>query len=227
MNKTDLFRAAAVSAVLLAGSCASPVNDGSIVADPLANHPIVVEPGYRSVEISFVSAGAGLTTNDALRFDSFVQDYLSRGNGAISISAPKGPMADAAIAYFGERLADAGVPRSQILVGTHDVVAGDTRVELGYVSYVAKTDGCGDWSKNAANTASNLPMPDFGCATQHNVAAMVADPRDLVSPRSISAADAARRSTVMGHYEKGEITSADKRKGDLANEQSGTASDVH
>ncbi|MBI3678147.1 MAG: CpaD family pilus assembly protein [Proteobacteria bacterium] len=227
MKKSDLVRAAAVSAVLLAGSCAAPFNDGTIVADPLVNHPITVEPGYRSMQISFTTSGAGLTNDDALRFDAFVQDYVTRGNGAISISAPKGPTADAAIAYFGERLATAGVPRSQILVGTHDVVSGDTRVEIGYVSYVAHTDSCGDWSKNAANVAANLPMPDFGCATQHNVAEAVADPRDLVSPRGMGDADADRRGTVLGHYKKGEITSSDKRKGDLSNEQSGTASDVH
>ena len=35
-------------------------------------------------------------------------------------------------------------------------------------------------------------------------------------------ASAARRATVIGNYEQGKITSADKRKADLSNEQSGT-----
>lgn len=222
MKKSDLVRAAAVSAVLLAGSCASPFNNGLVVSDPMVNHPIVVEPGYRSVLVSFTSEGAGLTNDDKLRLDGFVNDYVTRGNGAISISAPKGPTADAAIRYFGERLADAGIARSQILVGTHDVVSGDTRVELGYISYVARTDGCGDWSQNAANTASNLPMPDFGCATQHNAAIMAADPRDLVSPRSLGTADATRRATIMDKYEKGDPTAAQK-----TSEQSGAVADVN
>jgi type IV pilus biogenesis protein CpaD/CtpE len=55
---------------------------------------------------------------------------------------------------------------------------------------------------------------------------MVADPRDLIQPRDMDNADMARRKTVVGHYEKGEITSADKRKADLPNEQSGTSSQV-
>ena len=40
------------------------------------------------------------------------------------------------------------------------------------------------------------------------------------------AADAARRETVVGKYEKGEITQADKNKTDKINEQSGAESDV-
>jgi hypothetical protein len=38
--------------------------------------------------------------------------------------------------------------------------------------------------------------------------------------------DSARRRTVFSHYEKGEITSSDKRKTDVSNEQSGTSSQV-
>jgi len=57
---------------------------------------------------------------DAAHFDAFVADYMQHGNGAISISAPQGRDASAAIAYFGERLANAGIPRERILVGTHD-----------------------------------------------------------------------------------------------------------
>ena len=50
---------------------------------------------------------------------------------------------------------------------------------------------------------------------------MVADPRDLMGPRTMGESDGSRRVTVMGRYEAGEITSANKRKVDLPNEQSG------
>jgi pilus assembly protein CpaD len=140
---------------------------------------------------------------------------------------PEGSYSAATISYFGERLADMGVPREHMLVGTHEVVNGDTRVELGYVGYAAHTDRCGDWSENLADTGQNTPQPNFGCAVQQNVAAMVADPRDLIEPRGLGDSDAARRTTVVGKYEQGNTTAADKNKADKNNEQSGTSSEVH
>jgi pilus assembly protein CpaD len=61
---------------------------------------------------------------------------------------------------------------------------------------------------------------------QHNIAAMVADPRDLLGPGGMGPVDTARRAAVMDHYEKGEITQADKRTNDKATEQSAGASTV-
>ncbi|HWA91221.1 MAG TPA: CpaD family pilus assembly protein [Rhizomicrobium sp.] len=228
LSLRDITRFASLAALLLAGSCAAPENDGSgYVADPIANHPIAVEPAYHSLKLPFSSTDEGLMPDDSARFSIFVSDYLQSGNGAISISAPPGPGANAAIGYFGERLASYGVPRDRILVGTHDG-ANDGRVELGYMSYKAHVEGCAspDWSTNWGDSADNQPPPSFGCATQKNLAAMVADPRDLIEPRTMTPSDAVRRNTVLGHYEKGEITQADKHTVDKASEQSGTSSQV-
>jgi pilus assembly protein CpaD len=223
----DILRAGSLVAVLLAGSCASPEDAGFRVADPEVNHPITVAPEYQSVKFPFSVANAGLMPDDASRFQAFVADYQSHGSGAMTVSVPAGPYANATISYFGERLADMGVPRSRVLVGTHEVVNGDVRVELGFVGYAAHVDRCGDWSEDLAESGDNSPPPNFGCAVQTNIAAMVADPRDLIQPREMGESDAARRKTVVGHYEKGEITSAEKRKTDLPNEQSGGSSQVN
>jgi pilus assembly protein CpaD len=226
MLMKDILRASSLAAVLLAGSCASPEDPGFRVADPTVNHPITVEPVYQSVKFPFSVANAGLMPDDAARFDAFVSDYLEHGNGAISVTVPAGNYANAAISYFGERLADRGVPRSRVLVGTRAPGDGDNRVELGFVGYGAHADRCGDWSENLSATGDNQPMPNFGCAVQSNIAAMVADPRDLVQPRGMGDADMTRRRVVLGHYEKGEVTAATKNKSDLGNEQSGTSSQV-
>jgi pilus assembly protein CpaD len=119
-----------------------------------------------------------------------------------------------------------GISRDKILVATHDAPNGDMRVEVNYVAYQAHTPkSCGDWSDNLAFTAYNDTPKNFGCSVQKNIAAMVADPRDLLGPREMGEVDGARRATVMGKYEAGEITTANKRKADLNNEQSGLAAD--
>jgi pilus assembly protein CpaD len=222
----DFLRFSAIASLLLAGSCAAPFNDGSNqVTDPTVNHPISVEPSYHSIKLPFSATDAGLMPEDAAHFSVFVAEYLNSGNGAISITAPAG--GNAAIGYFGERLASLGVPRDRILVGTKQTSDGDNRVEIGYVGYKAHVENCDDpWSKDWADTADNQPTANFGCAVQRNIAAMVADPRDLVQPRTMDASDAVRRNTVMGHYEKGEITQADKRTSDKAVEQSGESSSI-
>ena len=212
-------------AVLLAGSCSSDV--AVMTPDGAENHPIVVEAATKSIRLPFSAPQAGLMPEDSTRFEGFVDAYLAAGNGAISISAPTGPDSSAAISYFGERLGDMGVPRSRIIVGTHDVTNGDARVELSFVGYSAHTDACGNWSQNLAETASNDTSPNFGCSVQHNIAAMASDPRDLVEARTLDPqSDQTQRSAFMGKYEQGKIFTAEKRKAkELPEEQTGYSSE--
>jgi pilus assembly protein CpaD len=47
---------------------------------------------------------------------------------------------------------------------------------------------------------------NFGCANQHNLAAMVENPEDLVQPRSETPAYTMRRTQVIEKYRQGEST---------------------
>jgi len=221
MAMSDAMRAAAIAAVLLAGSCAAPMSNGLMQTDdPDMNHPLVVDTAPKAIRLSFSAADAGLMPEDAARFDAFVTQYQAGGNGVINVTAPSGPAAQQTLSYFGERLAAAGIPRSRIMVGTRN--DGDWRVELSYVGYAAHAANCGDWSsQQASDTASNLPMANLGCAVQHNIAAQVENPRDIVEPRTLGPSDSMRRATVMGAYEKGTPTSATKNA-----DQSVAVSDV-
>ena len=150
---------------------------------------------------------------------TFAQDYLDHGSGSIAISAPR--RFPNAPADYAQRLIALGVPGNKILVGNSDgLVAGD-QVKLTYIRYEASTEPCGDWSANLADTSANTTSPNLGCATHQNIAAMVSDPRDLVSPRPLDEDDAQRRLTVLQKYRKGETTVAAKTQ-----EQSGAISDV-
>ena len=227
MTIEDFFRACALSAMLIAGSCAAPTADpNGMMEDGAVNHPIMVEPSFRDLKISYGGAAQGISDSDAVKFDAFLDDYRLHGNGSLGISVPAGAPAHDAIVYFAERAAATGIARDKILVSTHDVVNGDWRVDISYIAYSAHTDKCGDWSESLAYSADNQTPKNFGCAVQQNIAAMVADPRDLLGPRHMDAPDTRRRMTAIDNYEQGKITSADKRKGDLNNEQSASLSTV-
>jgi pilus assembly protein CpaD len=221
MKLDYLFRAAAIACVLVAGSC-SVTNDGSMISeDGAANHPIAVEPSFRELKVQFAGGADGMSAEDAVKFDAFLADFRAHGNGSLGISVPNGASSRAAITFFGERAAVTGISRDKILVSTHDAANGDTRVDVNYIAYTARTEACGDWSENLAFSGDNLTPKNFGCSVQHNIAAMVADPRDLLEPRRFDPADANRAGTVVSNYELGKPTSAEKTQ-----DQSAGVSDV-
>ncbi len=224
MRTINPLHIVSLAAFLLAGSCAEPrgdVVDPAVYADGAANHPITVAPSYRTLKVAFAGPADGLSADDAAQLARFVSGYLAGGNGALSVTVPAGPRSSEAIRYVGARIVAMGVPSSRLLVGTRDAAGNDEGVEIGYIAYAAQTVPCRNWSQDADQTENNLPMPDFGCSVQHNIAAMVADPRDLVEPRDMGPSDAARRATITKQYETGAVTAATKSQ-----QQSGAVSQV-
>lgn len=218
MNRTQrIFRNVAWLAALALSACAAPFNGPENVTDERLTYPITVAPRMETLRVEY--SGTMSPEMDG-RFTTFAKDYLENGNGAISVSVPGGD--EQARRYFAARLSDLGVPAWRIVIANSETPSHGDAVELSYIRYAAQASECGDWSTNAADTASNMPPPNFGCATQHNLAAMVADPRDLVSPHRDDPADAARRMTVLDKYRKGQPTPADKTA-----EQSGAVSEVN
>jgi len=81
-------------------------------------------------------------------------------------------------------------------------------VIISYRRNAAIVHKCGDWPESSAKTYTNRPSWSFGCATQNNLAAMIANPRDLIEPRRSTPADAQRRDTVFAKYRTGDVTTA-------------------
>ncbi len=226
MKPEYFLRGVALATILIAGSCSTTDPNSVVWEDGARNHPILVEPAYRDLKIQFAGGADGMSSDDAIKFDNFLADYRAHGNGSLGISVPNGPASRAAITYFGERAAATGISRDKILVSTREVANGDTRIDVTYIAYTARTQACGDWSENDAFTLDNKTPKRFGCSIQQNIAAMVADPRDLLGPGRMGPVDTARRTTVMDKYEKGEVTQATKRSADIGSEQSANTSTV-
>ncbi len=208
MSIKHVFRGCTALAALFAAACAYPVNgpeNAHVVTDKF---PITVEPHMETLRVSLDAASGAMDADGGADLRRFVRDYLENGSGVIGVSAPRrlggAPNAMAA------RLVAMGVPRGRIMLGADDAANPADQVKLTYIRYQAHTPPCGDWSVNLGSTAANMTSPNFGCATQHNLAAMVTDPRDLVSPKPLDPDDAQRRLTVLDKYRKGETTVAAK-----------------
>src|ERR1700742_3332078 len=109
-----LLRGFCLAAVITAGSCSSPSGDEKMTFDdPVANHPILVQPSSQSLKVNV--SPAGMAPADMARLDAFVSGYQAHGNGKIVISAPAGALANAELTRIADRINAMGVSRDQIL----------------------------------------------------------------------------------------------------------------
>ncbi len=101
----------------------------------------------------------------------------------------------------------------------HDVAAKDLSVKstqdqaadivtVNLVFYRAHRLDCNRSWENLTATGANHAYQNFGCAITANLAAQVADPRDLDHPAAATSGDAGRKSTVLDNYRQGKITAA-------------------
>ena len=208
-----MFRLCAGLMSMLVAACAYPVNGPEDGQPYDERFPITVEPQIQTLRVGV--DGPGLDADATAYLQQFARDYLRNGSGALRVSAPRRlPQAANLVA---DRLADFGIPRDRIMTGLDDVPNAADEVKITYIGYQAHAEPCGDWSSNLGYSSANKTSPNFGCATQHNLAAMVADPRDLATPKPFGFGDAQRGLTVLDKYRKGEPTPANKTA-----EQSGT-----
>jgi pilus assembly protein CpaD len=207
-NRSHILRACVALVALAAAGCSTPIANGPEQAfDINAQFPVSVQP--RMMTLRLLYNGQPALAEDAQgQIARFAQDYLSHGSGSLAVAPPNGNQAVANLVV--DELVARGVSRNQIMVGGANVPGPADDIRLTYIRYIAEAPACGDWSTNLGFTAGNTLPPNFGCATQHNIAAMVSDPRDLVTPDTSGQPDAQRRLTVLDKYRKGEITQADK-----------------
>jgi pilus assembly protein CpaD len=183
-----------------------------------ARHPIVVREGYATLDLLPGGGPHGLTDREAADTRAFAAEWHATGRGPIVIEMPVHGAGDVLSRYalpaIKRQLAAGGAPRAAIEV-THYRAAGRHHlapVRLTFAHLEAGlTHPCGEWP-NAGNTGNfqNQTYENFGCDAQQNLAAMVADPEDLIRPRAETAAYAPRRQTVIGKYAQGEATAAAK-----------------
>lgn len=198
----------------------------AVIADPLARHPIVVSDQAEQLDVEAPSGAVSLAPRQRSDVYHFIGDFKSAGNGRLLVSAPSGSKNEiAAMNLLGEIRAI--VRRSGVsphAVAYHPYQATGRRnapIQITYRRYHAEGPECGDWSTNLAEDPQNLPYPNLGCATQANLAAVIANPRDLLEPRALTPRSSSRRDVVWSKYVNGEPTGAEK-----ADDEKATVSEV-
>ena len=200
----------------------------SVPDDYRLRHPIVVEEANHSIVIFVGHARGGLSASQRADVMGLARTWVHEGTGVIVADVPvdtaNAPAAASAFHEIQAVLAAGGVPAHGIAVHRYHPDDPQTlpTIRLSYPKIAAVAGPCGVWPEDLgpsvldAGYHQNKSYYNFGCANQHNLAAMIDNPADLVQPRSETPAYMARRSEAFEKYRKGESTATNYPEADKA-----------
>lgn len=199
----------ACSAAALLSACAATSGSGAYPPiTPLSRYSLQVEPGIDRIALAVHDDGLSANQHSALR--DLVARYRNGGVGMVRVEAPSGDDPVAARQSWDVRsaLMAAGVPGDRVIVASYAAPDSRAPVLAGFETVQAVVTDCSRERRAMDNRFSNQSSLGLGCAITANMAAQIADPRDIVAPRHMSPADSGRAAVVFDNYRKGENTSA-------------------
>jgi pilus assembly protein CpaD len=224
--------AGALAGLALALAACTHSNDAATTAsipdDYRLRHPIAIREADSSIVVFVGQGRGGLTAEQRADVMGLAQSWAHEGTGAINADLPVDtpnarPAADA-MREIQSLLAAAGVPPNGVVVRRYHPE--DPRhlaaIRLSYPRMAAIAGPCGVWPEDLGPSIKdkgyfdNKPYYNFGCAYQHNMAAMVENPSDLVQPRPETPPYTERRSMAFEKYRKGTSTATTYPESDKA-----------
>lgn len=225
---TNTLNRAALAAAAAAVLAACQTGPQMLPAAPLSadEHRIRVEETAEQFEFAPPPHAVGLQPAERAALARMMDAYAREGRGPLVVSYPRGSEnEDAAVTALDELRGmahDYGLPAHLVQGAPYDAAGrGRAPVNVSYMRLVAIGPQCGQVWPDISRSYGNGPTPNFGCATKANLAAMIADPADLLGPRAMTPPDTRRRTTVLEAYRSGEATAAERTE-----QETGTVSDA-
>ena len=175
--------------------------------DYRARYPIGVESEVIATVVHGTGSGT-LTTAENTILDAFVQAYIERGQAPLLVTMGGGGQREPFAVAVQQAAIDRGLARSEVLVGLDPTLPAEG-LTLSFISYTAVVPECGYWYEESSHNFLNANSVNFGCATQHNLGLMLADPSDLYGKTQMDPRDGQRTAIVIDLFRKGEITGAE------------------
>lgn len=197
-----------VAATTVLGACVSTGASDMEPLTPLSRYSLRVEPGLDRIALAVHEDG--LSSRQQAALNDLAGRYFAAGVGAVRVEAPSGDDPSAARQAWAVRsaLESAGLPADRIVVASY--AAPDPRAPIlaGFETVRAVIPNCAAEPRAMEGRFSNNSSMGLGCAINANLAAQIADPRDILGHRPISPADSGRAAVVFENYRRGEVTSA-------------------
>jgi len=204
---------ATVAAVLAAGlvvtGCGG-VAAGGMAAPltPISRYSLQVEPGLDRIALAVHETGLSGPQRAALT--ALAGRFNAAGADHIRIEAPSGDDPVAGQAAWGARAAleQAGIPGDRIRVAAYAAPDPRAPVLAGFETFAARVPNCANRQGDMGGRLSNQSSVGLGCAITANMAAQIADARDIVAPRAMTPSDSGRAAVIFDNYRSGQPTSA-------------------
>ena len=180
------------------------------------SHQIDVVEETVVMEVAMSEAAPGLPYHEVNRMKAFLADYKSRGarHGPLILSVPQGSPWAAKLEQSAEQTYDLAYDYGVRDVSRSDYASNgspDAPLVLAYRAFKAVGPNCPSLAQiDLSATSTNDPTPAFGCSVNANLAAMIADPADLLGARPEDPADTVRRVDVLTKYRTGQPTATER-----------------
>lgn len=201
--------------VTLAGCASHSENNftvGSVQSTYKTRHPIVIGEKDQTLDVPVASSSYKLPRPSASAVEGFAARYKASANGNMTVMVPSGSPNEAAAGILAASIVDTlketGVSPQRIRMASY--FAGEhgpsAPIRLSYGAVEASVEQCGQWTEDLAGpNKQNQNWHNYGCAYQNNLAAMIANPADLLGPRGMTPIDAQRRNTAIENYRDGDF----------------------
>jgi pilus assembly protein CpaD len=177
----------------LAGCQTAPARDVPAAGLPAVNVPVVTSADY---VFDAAAPGGTLAPGESDRLNGWFQG-LGLGYGDTVYVDGYAPAARKQVAAIAGRYGMLVTPGAPVTAGT--VQPGAVRVVV--ARRRASVPGCPNWSAPSQPDWDNKTMSNYGCAVNSNLAAMVANPEDLLHGREgAAAADAVTATRAVDMY---------------------------
>ena len=194
--------AAMVLSTALSGCMGSKDVTSSIPADYRQRHPIALVQANDTLDVFVGRSNGGLDLRQREDVQQFAREYMQNGQGPLIAYLPTGgqtPGVHSGLTHIRQTLAGGGAS-GRLQIAHYTPVAGASApIKLVFAKLTAQTASpCGYEGDEIVPTrlsanSTNQSAYNFGCTYQKNLAAQIADPRDLVRPRQEGPVDVTKR----------------------------------
>jgi pilus assembly protein CpaD len=181
--------AAMLVPLLMPGCSSAPMND--------APRKIEVKPTVATHPVYFGVGETNLSSAETDSLRSFMEGGRLTKIQSVTVVAADNPVAAARSARVDATLNEFGYTHTDGLAASG---VADNAVAVVVKRIAAVPPACPQWQGLGGYDPLNSPMANLGCANAMNLYLMVADPRDLVSGRTMGPADAQPGMIAVDNY---------------------------
>lgn len=213
LRRADLRVAAVLLGAGLLAACDRNLTTSTIPEDYRQRHQIALVRGSEVLDVFVGRTARGLDRRQTEDVRGFGRDYMQSGEGPLVAYLPVGAPANevnAGLASIRSALAGGGAAGRLHIAQYHPEQPGSAPIRLTFAKLKAATNSvCSYETTGVIPTTlrehnANATPYNFGCSYQRNLAAQVADPRDLVRPRQEGPVDVERRTAGIERIRENE-----------------------